>query len=207
MAVSPDGRRVAYSGESERTVIADAATGKTIRILPGKTIGLGLAFTRDGSKLAVAGRDGYLRLWPIDSAVGEESDIWRVRLQRAPRAAVAFNSDGSRVAVTSATMIKVVNTSTGEVISQLERRDIDDGVFQQVAFSPDSRLIVTGSAGLMGAVHVYGVESRKLVRRLATSMGSIHRLAVFPDGTRAVSAGAEEVITVWDLTGRPRSRK
>jgi WD40 repeat protein len=199
VALSADGRRVAYSGEPERIVIADAATGKTIRILPSKTIGLGLAFSGDGSKLAVAGRDGYLRLWPIDSAVGEESDVWRVRLQRAPRAAVAFNADSSLVAVTSATMIKVVNAATGEVIAQLDRREIDDGVFQQVAFSPDSRLIVTGSAGLSGAVHVYEIKSRKLVRRLTTSMGSIHSLAVFPDGTRAATAGAEEVITVWDL--------
>ena len=132
-------------------MIADARTGKTIRVLPGKTIGLGLAFTPDGNKVAVAGRDGYLRLWSIDSAVGEDSDVWRVRLQRAPRAAVALNSDGSLVAVTSATMIKVVNTATGEGIAQIDRRDIEDGVFQQVAFSPDSRLIVTGSAGHSGA--------------------------------------------------------
>jgi WD40 repeat protein len=204
VALSTDGRRVAYSGESERIVIAEAATGKTIRILPTKTIGLGLAFSGDGNTLAVAGRDGYLRLWPIDSAVGEESDIWRVRLQRAPRAAVAFNLDGSLVAATSAAMIKIVNTSTGEVVSQLERRDLDDGAFQQVSFSPDSRLVVTGSAGLTGAIHVFDTETRKLVRRFRTSMGSIHRLAVFPDGTRAVSAGADEVITVWDLTDRRR---
>ena len=26
---------------------------------------------------------------------------------------------------------------------------------------------------------------------------------VYPDGTKAVSAGAEEVITVWDLTKQP----
>ena len=202
VAVSSDGRRVAYSGEAARIVVADAVTGKTIRVLPVETIGLGLEFTPDGSKLAVVGRDAFLRLWPIDAAGGEDSDVWRVRLQRAPRAAVAFSPDGAMVAVTSATMIKVVNTATGEQIAQLDRRDIDDGVFQHVSFSADSRLIVTGSAGLSGAVHVYELETRTLIRRFTTSLGSIHRLTVLPDGSRAVSAGAEEVITLWDLTGR-----
>ena len=119
-----------------------------------------------------------------------------------PCAAVAFSPDGAMVAATSATMIKVVNTATGEQIAQLDRRDIDDGVFQHVSFSPDSRLIVTGSAGLSGAVHVYELETRTLIRRFTTSLGSIHRLTVLADGSRAVSAGAEEVITLWDLTGR-----
>jgi WD40 repeat protein len=207
LAVSSDGGRVAYSGEAERIIVADAATGKTIRVLPVKTVGLGLAFTRDGSKLAVVGRDGFLRLWPIDAEGGEDSDVWRVRLQRAPRAAVAFSPDGTMVAATSATMIKVVNPATGEVVAQLDRSEVDDGIFQHVAFSPDSRLIVTGAAGLSGTVQVYDIARRTVIRRFNTSLGSIHRLAVFPDGTRAVSAGAEEVITVWDLKGRTGPRK
>lgn len=207
VAVSSDGRRVAYSGEAERIIVADAATGKTIRVLPVKTVGLGLAFTADGSKLAMVGRDGFLRLWPIDADGGEDSDLWRVRLQRATRAAVAFSPDGTMVAATSATMIKVVNPTTGEVVAQLDRGEVDDGVFQYLAFSPNSRLIVTGAGGHSGTVQVYDLTRRTVIRRFNTSLGSIHRLAVFPDGMRAVSAGAEEVITVWDLTGRNDQRK
>jgi WD40 repeat protein len=207
IAVSPDGKKVAYSGQSERIVVADAATGKTIRVLPGKTIGLGLAITADGSKLAVVGRDAFLRMWSIDVAGGEDSDLWRVRLQRAPRAAVAISPDGLLVAATSATMIKVVSSTTGEVVAQLDRRDIDDGIFQHVAFTPDSRSIVTGSAGLSGAIHVYDLTTRASIRRFTTSLGSIHRLAVFPDGSQAATAGAEEVITLWDLTGKSGMHK
>ena len=68
VAVSPDGKRVAYCGEDQQTVIADAATGRTLRILPVKTRGLGVAFSPDGGLLALIGRDGYLRLWLIDGA-------------------------------------------------------------------------------------------------------------------------------------------
>jgi WD40 repeat protein len=125
-----------------------------------------------------------------------------VRFQRAPRADVAFNADGTRVAVTSGSMIRVVNAATGEAVAQFDRRDADDGDFQEVAFSPDSRTVVAGSSGLGGPISVFEIESRSLVRRFSTHLGPIHRLVLFPDGTRAASAGADEAITLWDLTAR-----
>ena len=78
-AVSPDGKMIAYSGEAARTVIADAATGKTIRVLPTPTIALALSFSPKSDTLAVVGRDGFVRLWPLDTgkAEGGDSDLWR----------------------------------------------------------------------------------------------------------------------------------
>ena len=205
VAVSPDGKTIAYSGDASRIVIADAESGKTIRVLPTQTIGLALAFTPDSRKLAVLGRDAFLRLWSIEPGkMGtEDSDLWRVRIQRGPRGTVAFSPDGKLVAAASSTLLLVADAVSGERLFDLDRRDFDDGLFQQLAFSPDSRLIVTGSAGMTGAIHVYEIATHGLVRRYATGMGAINKLTVFPDGSRAVSAGAEEVVTVWDLTCRP----
>ena len=204
VAVSPDGKTVAYSGDAQRIVIADAESGKTIRVLPTQTIGLALAFTPDSRKLAVLGRDAFLRLWPIEPGKKgtEDSDLWRVRIQRGPRGTVAFSPDGKLVAAASSTLLLVADAVSGERLFDLDRRDFDDGLFQQLAFSPDSRLLITGSAGMTGAVHVYELATHSLVRRYATGMGAINKLIVFPDGSSAVSAGAEEVVTVWDLTYR-----
>jgi WD40 repeat protein len=201
IAVSLDGKMIAYSGEAALTVVADAATGKTIRVLPTKTIALALAFSPKSDKLAVVGRDGFVRLWPVAAgrANGGDSDLWRARLQRAPQAAVAFSPDGKSVAVTSATMVIVLNAESGEQLFSLDRRDIDDGPFQQLAFTPDSRRLVSGSAGLTGAVQVFDMATRSPVHRYTTGFGGIHRLAIFRDGTRCATAGAEEVITVWDI--------
>ncbi len=208
VAVSPDGKKLAYSGTdpagNARIAIADAVGGKTIRVLPTQTIGLAVAFSPDSSKLALVGRDGFLRLWATDQVVDgvEDTDLWRVRVQRGPRGAVAFSPDGKLIAASSASLLLVVDAANGNEAFTLERRNYEDGIFQQVAFSPDSRLLITGSAGLTGAVQVWEVATRSLVRRYTTGFGAVNRLSIFPNGSRAVSAGAEEVVTVWDLTFR-----
>ena len=204
-AVSPNGKRIAYSGGDARIVIADAASGQTLRVLPTKTTALALSFSPDSTKLAVIGRDGFLRLWPLDAraaADGEDADLWRIRVQRAPHAAVAFSPDGKLVAATSATLLNVIDAATGEKTFDFDRRDFEDNVFQQIAFSPDSRLLISGSAGLTGAVQVFELATRSRVRRFTTGFGAISQLCVFPDGLRAASAGADEVLTVWDLSFR-----
>jgi WD40 repeat protein len=206
IAVSPDGKKIAYSGQTgdeSRIVIADAGKGETVRVLPSQTIALGLAFSPDSSKLAVVGRDGFLRLWAAGPVTADDdTDLWRARVQRGPRGSVAFSPDGRMIAASSSTLVLVVDAATGEELFKLDRRDFEDGIFQLVAFSPDSQLLVTGSAGLPGAVQVWEVATRSLVRRYTTGLGAVNRLAVFPDGSRAVTAGAEDVVTAWDLTFR-----
>jgi len=61
-------------------------------------------------------------------------------------------------------------------------------------------LLITGSAGLRGDIHIYEIATRSLVHRYTTGLGAINQLSVFPDVSRAVTAGAAEVLTVWDLT-------
>ena len=53
---------------------------------------------------------------------------------------------------------------------------------------------------MYGRVEVWELATRGLVRAFVTGYGGTSRLCVFPDGTRAASSGAEETVTVWDLT-------
>jgi hypothetical protein len=209
LAVSPDGKAVAYCGYDPavdvepRLVIADAATGETIREVPKKSNVLALSFSPDSRNLATLDRDPFVRLVRVEPRKdGDEAEVWSTRLQRGPRGAIAFSPDGKLVAASSSAVLDVLDAATGKVQFKLDRYELDDGIFQQVAFSPDSRLLITGSAGMPGAVHVFEVATRTLVRRFNTGLGAIQRLVVFPDGRRAVSAGAEEAITLWDLSFR-----
>jgi WD40 repeat protein len=191
---------VAYSGENARTAIASAEDGTPIRVLQTQTVGLGLAFTPDGEKLAVVGRDGFLRLCTVRvPAEGEADTLWKVRIQRSQRGAVAISPDGKLVAASSSTQMLWISGVDGTILHTESRGHLDDGPFHHLAFSRDGRFLVSGSAGLNGAVQVWETATRSLVRRYQTSFGAIHSLGIFPDGSRVVSAGAEEAITLWEL--------
>lgn len=202
VAVSPDGTKVAYAGDGMRSVIADAATGKTIRVLPTQTVGQALAFTPDGEKLAMVARDGYLRLWAAtDVGDGYDGDLWKVRIQRGPKGAVAVSADGRLIAASSSGLMKVVTAADGKEVFNVGNL-FEYGLCQHCAFSPDSRMLLYGTDGPGGSVLVWEVATHSLVRRFSTGFGSVTRMGLFPDGSRVASAGAEEAITVWDVTTR-----
>jgi len=200
IAVSPDGKRVAYTGNAARTVIADAATGKTLRVLPLETVGLAIAFTPDGENVVMIGRDGFLGLWSAFARPDDEKSVWRVRIQRGQKGAVAVSPDGKRIAASSSGLVKVVNVKGEELFTVGNL--FEHGLVTQVAFSPDGRLLFTATEGRSGAVQVWEVATHTLVSKYTTGYGTVNRIGPFPDGSRLASAGAEEVVTVWDLTGR-----
>jgi WD40 repeat protein len=199
VAVSPDGKMVAYSARETGIILADAATGTRQHFYTAPSSGLAAAFTLDNSRLAVLGRDGFLRLSRTSSGM-KERELWKVRVQRGPKGAVAVSPDGKLVAASSSRVLTVVSASDGSTVFTVDRREFDDGPFQQIAFTPDSRYVITGSGGTNGAVQVWDVKTHRLVRRFATGMGAILHLGVFPGSDRVASAGAEEAITVWDLS-------
>lgn len=202
ISLSPDGQKVAFSREyGNRTTIANATDGKVIRVLPLTTAGLGLAFTPDNEKIAVLGRDGFLRLFSVDAPAGEGTgEIWQLRVQRAPKGAVAISPDGKTIAVTSATQLLIVSATDGSVVFTASRNLFYDGPFQLLCFSRDGRLLISGSAGMNGAVQAWDIKTQSLLKRFATGFGAITALGISEDGTRIVSGGVEEAITVWDLT-------
>jgi WD40 repeat protein len=201
IAISSDGKKVAYAGGEAKTTIADTATGKVIRTLPTQTVGLALAFTPDGEKLAMIGRDGFLRLWSAGKEGEEAQDLWKVRIQRGQKGTVAVSPDGKLIAASSSGMVKIVDAADGSEAFAVGSL-FEYGLFQHIGFSANGRLLITSSEGMGGGVQVWEIATRTLVQRFSTGFGTVYRIGVFPDGTRIASAGAEEAITVWDLTGR-----
>ncbi|WP_227254624.1 WD40 repeat domain-containing protein [Frigoriglobus tundricola] len=213
VAASERGNRIAWSQDGGRVVITDATGTGARRELPVTTTSVfALAFNPAGDRLGVLGRDPFLRVWDVSAGAGEPKEVWKARIQRGQKGAVAFSPDGKLVTAVSTAQLAVFDAADGmksdeyrEPLYRAERSS-EHGAIHHAAFSPDSRLLVVGSAGVYGRVEVWELVTHGMVRALTTGYGGTARLCVFPDGTRAASAGAEEAITVWDLTLRPSTQ-
>ena len=52
---------------------------------------------RAGDRLGVLGRDPFLRVWDVSAGAGEVKEVWKARVQRGLKGAVAFIPDGKWV--------------------------------------------------------------------------------------------------------------
>jgi|GEM_PF-3049678 len=209
VAVSPSGNRVAWATSGGKVIVSDPTEKEERKELPINTTAiLGLGLNPTGDRLGVLSRDPYLRVWDVGAKPAEVKEVWKARVQRGQKGEVNFSSDGKYLTAVSTAQLLVFGTHDGKVDGEIRsplfqfERYTDQGQIQHARFSPDSRLLIVGSAGMYGRVEVWELATRDLVRAFVTGYGGTSRLCVFPDGTRGASAGAEEAVTVWDLTFR-----
>ena len=207
VAVSANGTRVAWAMKDGKVLVTDPADKTGRRTLPmDSTTVLALGFNPAGDRLGTLARDPNLRVWDVSDEREQPKELWKARVQRGLKGVVAFSPDGKHVSAISTTQLIVfeVNQKDPESVEPLHKfeRYTDQGALQHGSFSPDGRYLIVGSIGAGGRVEVWELATRGLVRAFTTGYGGTSRMCVFPDGTRAASAGAEEAVTVWDLTFR-----
>jgi WD40 repeat protein len=169
---------------------------------------LGVAVRPDGRHVAVAQRDGALRVYETETL----SLVAEVKHATPPHAhiqfgrVVAYSPDGSLLA--SAMMADTVLLLDGEKPSRElgQLKDAKEHLerFTAVAFSPDGKTLATagGQEGIVESytLKLWSVAERKLLKTLKGHRNSLAAVAFHPTNGQVATAGNDKRVLVWDPT-------
>ncbi|MDE0019807.1 MAG: T9SS type A sorting domain-containing protein [Candidatus Poribacteria bacterium] len=191
VSFSPDGRCVATSSvdgysTSSGIHIWDVSTGeekRSVRAYPGPS-----AFSPDGRTVAGVSEKYAIGVW--DAETGEPV----AELKGYSPSSFAYTPDGKTLAFNNTTykkgIVRFLDISTGEAAEALTA---PSGWASELSFSRDGSVLAAAGGG--GSVHLWDVEKREVLRTVK-GIGSVHALALSPDG-RSIAVGGEDSVRVW----------
>ena len=210
-AVSPDGRKIAFStGQGHIYVINADGSGLT-QLTAGEESEEGPAFSPDGSKIAFSCHLGALDQICVMNADG--SNVTRLTDPPSAHGNPVFSPDGSRIIFNSTRDGRRITVQgvTGLIGNQIYMMNVDGSKVTRLtnfpltnypaapqpilgAFSPDGRRIAFFSVGITypsptarpsitGQIHVMNADGSN-VRRLTNNAGSSARPTFSPDGRK-----------------------
>lgn len=149
----------------------------------------------DGAFLALGDEAGTLRMVRIESGTIER----QVEVGRMSIVSVAFSADGTEIATTAGTSLRLWSASSLAESLPLARHM---GPVSCAAYSPNGQWLATG--GFDGAIHLWDAASGAHVKELADSEGVGHvgwlfDLAWAPDGSWLVTGGQDGRARIWGI--------
>lgn len=198
LAKNPDQRFPsvsAYAAALEKA--ARLPVGTTLQVLQMRTnLVPSLAWSSDGTRLAVAGSDGVVSIWQMDSreplsfSAGEEQEI----------TVVAWSPDSTRLAVASNDcVIRIWDAASGQVLVTCVSNHEE---ISTLAWSPDS--VGLASAGSNREVRIWNTASGKITAIVQGHGDEVLSVAWSPDGTLLASASYDGTVQVHEMPGQKR---
>jgi hypothetical protein len=199
-------KAVAYASGSGRIVYSEGerglnflslTTGKVISKITLESPPTSTSFAGNGRILAVATRDGSVRVYAL-SPKGEIEPLWAKRFIRNERNCVTYSHDGRILAVGTAGRVVLLEGATGQLIRAFDRR-FGEGDVRSVAFSPSGLLVAAGTTGPEPLVRLWDVLGGQERAIYKGHQGSVDAVAFAPDGKTMASGGTDGSIFLWTV--------
>ena len=206
IAVSRDGRRIVTGGErwlgGEQVIRTwDADTGEPLKVMSGHEEHVdSVVFSPDGSRILSTDRGGTARLWDADSGVGldvlVEPELWWASFTPNGQHIITFGYHRSHSKDVGVRVWDAKMQDNDTVLRGHSRRVI------HAVFSPDARVLVTGSKD--GTARVWDAETGRALVVLEGHTDGVYEVSFSPDGQRLMTSSYADELTVWNtLTGEP----
>jgi len=170
VAFSPNSERLASSSYDGRVLVWDVASGKLLQTLTVADWSMALDFSADSRQLAVGSQSPDIKIFDVQTG-----KILRTLETKNPVIALAFSPNGHYLAV-GYRAIEVWDLQANKIVKTLRQSGVTS-----IAFSPDSRLIASGSGDK--SARIWNVETGEQLKKLETDTPLIWQL---PSGTTTV---------------------
>jgi WD40 repeat protein len=189
VGLNPSGTQVVTADELGTARVWDAASGRQLLVLSGANGNLYTAYySPDGGRIVTAGEDGTARIW--DASTGRQlaalaGHVGTVR-------SAEFNRNGTEV-------VTAGEDGTARIWSALppdEEADLTNAYVNSVAYAPDGRHFLTGSAD--GIVTIWDTASRRPVKRISAGPELVTAISFSADGRTLLTADGDSTIRLWN---------
>lgn len=192
VAWSPDGKRLASSGDDKTIRLWDAGSGALLKTLKGHNDSVHeVAWSPDGRRIASGSSDYTMRLWDAAPEAYPLSLPGHTGLVLS----VAWSPDGRYLASASSDKtLRLWNAATYQTLTILT--DHTDAV-RSVAWSADGRVLASASDDK--SVRLWGAASGKHLSTLLGHTEYVTGVAWASENRLLASCSLDHTVTVWDV--------
>jgi len=190
---SPNGGRIVSASHDDTVRLWGSGSGVELNCLRGHDNWVScLAYSPDGRRIASGAGDKTVRVW--DAETGAE--LVCVQVRETP-GSLAFSPDGRRILSRPrfGGSTRVFDAETGAELRCFEGHPHRKSL-PPVEFSPDGRLIVSGSGD--ATVRIWEAETGAEIKCLQGHRDRVISIAFSPDGRWFASASDDNTIRLWD---------
>jgi WD40 repeat protein len=197
LAVSADGKTLAYQDTGNMIRVWDAAENAVHRTMGGPNDPACAAFAGDGQKLAIGYPGHAVHLWDL-SATAEPRQL----VGSEGATSIALSPDGKLLAVVGSDgKIRLWDIASGKEAGECGSARAG----APLVFSPDSKILAAGNTD--GVISLREVPSGKELRHLHGHPDAVFGLAFAPDGQALASGGADPFVRLWEVSSGQELRR